>query len=86
MTNKPIYIKIYDKIKSAIKGGTMVMNTRTTQNYNQMTSLLFLKKTGCGFLKQAITDRFMNPKLLKVKNCLIPFPLKMLILLPRNLS
>ena len=22
MTNKPIYIKIYDKIKSAIKGGT----------------------------------------------------------------
>ena len=22
MTNKPIYIKIYDKLKSAIKGGT----------------------------------------------------------------
>ena len=39
MTNKPIYIKIYDKIKSAIKGGTMVMDTRTTQNYNQVTSL-----------------------------------------------
>ena len=49
-------------------------------------TLLFLKKTGCGFLKQAMTDRFMNPKLLKVKNCLIPFPLKMLILLPLNLS
>ena len=39
ITNKPIYIKIYDKIKSAIKGGTMVMDTRTTQNYNQVTSL-----------------------------------------------
>ena len=84
MTNKPIYIKIYDKIKSAIKGGTyppgsflpteqeletlyqvsrttirkavkllsdegilsvrqgcgtMVMDTRTTQNYNQVTSV-----------------------------------------------
>ena len=23
MTNKPIYIKIYDKLKSAIKGGTL---------------------------------------------------------------
>ena len=84
MTNKPIYIKIYDKLKSAIKGGTyppgsflpteqeletlyqvsrttirkavkllsdegilsvrqgcgtMVMDIRTTQNYNQVTSV-----------------------------------------------
>jgi len=92
MTNKPIYIKIYDKIKSAIKGGTyppgsflpteqeletlyqvsrttirkavkllsdegilsvrqgcgtMVMDTRTTQNYNQVTSVTeSLRKRG----------------------------------------
>lgn len=92
MTNKPIYIKIYDKLKSAIKGGTyppgsflpteqeletlyqvsrttirravkllsdegilsvrqgcgtMVMDIRTTQNYNQVTSVTeSLRKRG----------------------------------------
>ena len=92
MTNKPIYIKIYDKLKTAIKDGTyppgsflpteqelealyqvsrttirnavkllssegllsvrqgcgtMVMNTRTTQNYNQVTSVTeSLRKRG----------------------------------------
>lgn len=62
MTNKPIYIKIYDKLKSAIKGGTyppgsflpteqeletLYQVSRTTQNYNQVTSVTeSLRKRG----------------------------------------
>ena len=62
MTNKPIYIIIYDKLKSAIKGGTyppgsflpteqeletLYQDIRTTQNYNQVTSVTeSLRKRG----------------------------------------